>query len=73
MKQILLILQIVVSFLLIIFILLQQRGTALGAVFGQEENFYFKKRGMEKTVFWITIILSIFFISISLLNLFILK
>jgi protein translocase SecG subunit len=69
MKQIFLILQIVISFLLIICILLQQRGTALGAVFGQGENFYFKKRGVEKTVFLFTIILSIFFLGVSLLNL----
>ncbi|MBU2578970.1 preprotein translocase subunit SecG [Patescibacteria group bacterium] len=69
MNQILLILQIVISFLLIIFILLQQRGTALGAVFGQGDNFYFKKRGMEKTIFLLTIVLSVLFIGVSLLNL----
>ncbi|PIZ00770.1 preprotein translocase subunit SecG [bacterium (Candidatus Gribaldobacteria) CG_4_10_14_0_8_um_filter_33_9] len=69
MRQILLILQIIISCLLIVFILLQQRGTALGAVFGQGESFYFKKRGIEKIVFVITIILSILFIGVSLLNL----
>ena len=68
MNKILLILQIIIPSILIVFILLQQRGTALGTAFGQE-GFYFKKRGMEKTIFWTTIILAVLFIGISLLNL----
>jgi len=68
MNKIILVLQIIISSLLIVFILLQQRGTALGSAFGQE-GFYFKKRGMEKTIFWTTVVLSVLFIAVSLLNL----
>lgn len=69
--MVLLILQIIIPCLLIVCILLQQRGTALGATFGiGEGESYFTKRGMEKTIFWITVILAILFIIISLLNLF---
>lgn len=69
MNKIFLVLQIIIPCLLIVFILLQQRGTALGSAFGQEGGSYFKKRGMEKTIFWTTVILAVLFIGISLLNL----
>lgn len=69
MKQILFILQIVVPVLLILLILLQQRGTALGSAFGGEGGFYLKKRGLEKNIFWGTVVLAILFIAISLFNL----
>jgi protein translocase SecG subunit len=65
----LLISQIVISVFLIIFILLQQRGTALGAGFGGGGEVYFKKRGAEKKIFIATIILSVLFILVSLINL----
>jgi len=64
----LIIIQIIVSVSLIVSILLQQRGAALGAAFGQE-GFYTKKRGVEKTVFYASVILAILFIVLSLLNL----
>lgn len=69
MNKILLVLQIIIPSFLIIFILLQQRGTALGSAFGQEGGAYLKKRGMEKTIFWTTVVLAVLFIVISLLNL----
>jgi len=60
---------IAVSILLIITILLQQRGTALGAAFGQEGGFYSTRRGLQKKLFWATIALSSIFIGLALLNL----
>lgn len=70
MTKFFLIFQILVSFLLVVFILLQQRGTALGSAFGQGgESFYTQKRGLEKKVFWVTIVLASLFIILSLLNL----
>jgi len=69
MNKFLLILQIIIPCLLIVFILLQQRGTALGAAFGEAGGSYFKKRGMEKTIFWITVVLAVLFIGISLISL----
>jgi len=61
--------QIIVSVFLIILILLQQRGTALGSSFGGEGGFYLKKRGIEKKIYWATVVLAIAFIILSLLNL----
>ena len=69
MKQILFILQIAVPILLILLILLQQRGTALGSAFGGEGGFYLKRRGLEKKIFWGTVVLAVLFIAISLFNL----
>ena len=69
MKEYLPIAQIIVSTLLIIFILLQQRGTSLGSAFGGQGGFYSTRRGLEKKIFWGTIILGILFLILALLNL----
>ncbi len=71
MKTILIISQILVSTLLIVSILLQQRGTALGSAFGGGgEGFYATRRGFEKKIYWASIILGIIFIILALMNLF---
>ncbi|MBI2055097.1 MAG: preprotein translocase subunit SecG [Candidatus Sungbacteria bacterium] len=49
--------QIVVSILLTVFILLQQRGTGLSATFGGDGNVYRTKRGLEKIIFYVTMVL----------------
>lgn len=64
MKEIIYILQISVSLFLIIFVLLQQRGSA----FSFSES-YFKRRGVEKIIFFLTIFLAILFTILALLNL----
>ena len=69
MKQFLPIAQIVVAVLLIVFILLQQRGTALGSAFGGEGGFYATRRGIQKKIFWATAVLGALFIILALLNL----
>lgn len=66
---ILTIFQLVVPILLIVCILLQQKSTALGSAFGGEGGFYMKRRGAEKKIFWVTVVLGIIFIFTSLLNL----
>ena len=61
------ILQIIVSLLLISLIVLQSKGTGLGSAWGGIGGNYHSKRGMEKTFFSLTIILSIAFVLLSLL------
>jgi len=63
------IIQISVSLLLITAILLQQRGTGLGAAFGGSGEAYRTKRGFEKKLFISTIILAALFICIALARL----
>lgn len=61
--------QIIISSLLIIFILLQQRGSALGSVFGGAGGFYSTRRGLQKKIFWLTCILAVLFLGLAVLNL----
>ena len=57
------IIQIIISLLLIGAILLQTRGSGLSSVFGGEFTFYHTRRGIEKVVFWATIILAVLFVA----------
>ena len=58
--------QIIVSILLTTAILLQNRGTGLGDVFGGSGGVYLTKRGLEKKLFIATIVLAAIFLLISL-------
>ncbi|KKS83302.1 MAG: hypothetical protein UV57_C0018G0002 [Parcubacteria group bacterium GW2011_GWD2_43_10] len=60
--------QIAVSVLLIISILLQNRGAGLGGIFGGEGNVYRTKRGLEKGLFVSTIIFAIIFFGLAIWN-----
>jgi len=66
--KILNIIQAVSAILLIIVILLQSRGAGVGGVFGGEGAVYQTKRGVEKKLFILTIILSIIFLVTALAN-----
>ena len=61
--------QIILSIALILAVLLQVRGGGLGGIFGQPDSVFRTKRGMEKTLFQLTIALMVLFIGISLLAL----
>ena len=50
-------------------ILLQQRGTGLGGAFGGEVTAYRSRRGIERTLFRLTIVLAVLFVVFSLLSL----
>jgi len=71
MKNILYIVQIIVSILLIVVILLQQKGSGLGAAFGGDSGVYRTKRGAEKFIFRLTIILAVVFLITALANIFV--
>ena len=60
--------QIVLSIALIMAVLLQVRGGGLGGIFGQADTVYRTKRGVEKTLFQLTIVLVVLFIIISLIR-----
>jgi len=61
--------QIVLSVALILVILLQVRGGGLGGIFGQPDTVYRTKRGVEKTLFQLTIALVVLFIVVSIVTL----
>ena len=62
-------LQITSAGLLIISILLQQRGGGLSSAFGGSAVEYSTKRGAEKVIFYATIVLAILFLGISITSL----
>lgn len=62
------IIQIIAAILLMLVILLQNRGASVGGVFGGGDAVYQTKRGLEKKLFVATIILSIIFLGTALAN-----
>lgn len=61
--------QIVLAVALILIVLLQVRGGGLGGIFGQADTVYRTRRGLEKTMFQLTIALAVLFIIIALVSL----
>ena len=53
--------QIIVSIALIAAILLQSKGTGLGSVFGGSGSVFQTRRGAEKGLFQLTIVLAVLF------------
>jgi len=61
--------QIILSAALIIACLLQIKGGGLGGIFGQADSVYRTKRGAEKTLFQLTIVLVVLFLIVSIVAL----
>ncbi len=61
--------QIVLSVALILAVMLQVRGGGLGGIFGQADSVYRTRRGVEKTLFQLTIVLVVLFVVISIVTL----
>jgi preprotein translocase subunit SecG len=61
--------QIIISIALIVLILLQTKGSGMGSLFGgSDSNVYKSRRGVEKTMFNVTIGLSLAFFIVAILN-----
>ncbi|MFC2034615.1 preprotein translocase subunit SecG [Chloroflexota bacterium] len=61
--------QIVLSVAVIMVILFQVRGGGLGGIFGQADTVFRTRRGVERTLFRLTIVLVVLFIIISIVSL----
>jgi len=61
--------QIVLAVALIAVVLFQVRGGGLGGIFGQPGTVYRTRRGVEKLLFQLTIVLVVAFLVISVLTL----
>ena len=57
--------QIAISIALIILILLQERSAGLSGIMGGGGGFYQTRRGLERVIFWSTIVLVALFIVIA--------
>ena len=61
--------QIVLSVALILAILLQVRGGGLGGIFGQADSVYRTRRGVEKSLLQLTVVLAVLLVLTSSLTL----
>jgi len=67
--EILRIVNVVSAILMIIAILLQQRGASLGAGFGSSGELFTTRRGVDKNLYDLTIVLAVIFVSSILVGL----
>ncbi len=67
-KQVFFLLEIILGLLLITLIILQSKGTGIGSTFGGDMGFYGTKRGAEKLLFILTIIITVAFLLSSLVG-----
>tara|TARA_Y100000590_G_scaffold456727_1_gene607879 strand:- start:281 stop:496 length:216 start_codon:yes stop_codon:yes gene_type:complete len=66
-ERIFLILQLITAIFLIVIILIQVRGQSVN-IFGGGGDNYRTRRGFEKILFQLTIIVSVIFVSLGLIN-----
>ncbi|MDA1189382.1 MAG: preprotein translocase subunit SecG [Chloroflexi bacterium] len=66
MERVLLIIQIIISITLVTIILMQVRGQGQ-SLFGSAEGGYRTRRGLEKSLFQLTVILMVVFLAISMI------
>ena len=62
------IVQIIVAIALIALAVMQSRNAGLGRMFGGDSSVYRTRRGVEKTMYHVTIIMAVVFLVTSLLN-----
>ena len=60
--------EIIVSIVLILVLLIQTRGAGFGGTFNSDSSVFRTRRGIEKTLFQLTIVLTIVFVVISILS-----
>jgi protein translocase SecG subunit len=65
-KTTLLVLQVILAIGLVVFVLLQQKGSGVGGVFGGESVVYRSRRGVERILHYATIAFAVLLCLISL-------
>ena len=60
--------QIILSLILVGLVMLQSRGGGIGSSFGGSNVRYSSRKGLEKTIFYLTITVGVLFALVSLLN-----
>lgn len=71
MRNVLLFLNVVVSVVVVVLILIQGRGGGLGSAWGGGGETFQTRRGIEKFTLRTTVILILFFLVLSVINLFV--
>ncbi len=60
--------QTILGITLTALILIQSKGTGLGSAFGGQSQMYHSKRGVERAIFILTIVVATLFALVSILN-----
>ncbi len=63
------VIQMVLSLAIIMVILLQVKGGGLGGIFGQADSVYRTRRGLEKRLFQLTVVLIVIFLTVAIVTL----
>jgi len=63
------IINIIVAILLITTVLLQQRGSGLGDAFGGDTSVFTSRRGVEKVLYYLTMVFGVSFVVLAVLQL----
>ncbi len=58
--------EVIVSILIVILILLQERSVGISGLMGGDSAFYQTRRGLEKAIFGGTIVLAVVFVALAL-------
>jgi preprotein translocase subunit SecG len=65
--------EIIISIVLILVLLIQTRGAGFGGTFNSDSSVFRTRRGIEKTLFQLTIALAVVFVVISILSVIVAK
>jgi protein translocase SecG subunit len=68
MKSLLIILNLIISFVIIFLILIQGRGAGLGSAWGGGGELFQTKRGVEKVILKLTVFFIVLFFILSTIN-----
>ncbi|MFH1547452.1 MAG: preprotein translocase subunit SecG [bacterium] len=67
-KKVITVAQVVVAILVVISILLQNRGEGMGTFLGGGGEVFRSRRGFEKVLYYLTIVLSVLLVALSIAN-----
>ena len=59
--------QLLVAIALIVVVLLQLHGGGIGGIFGQSDTVYRTRRGFERSLFILTIVLAVIFVVVAMI------
>jgi preprotein translocase subunit SecG len=65
--------EIIISIVLVLVLLVQTRGAGFGGTFNSDSSVFRTRRGIEKTLFQLTIALAVVFVVISILSVIVAK
>ena len=60
--------QLLIAIALIVVIMFQLHGGGMGGIFGQTDSVYRTRRGIERSLFILTIVLAVVFVKVAILS-----